>query len=44
MQRNDKWNTGISAGFGRAINVLTRGKKVGEGWMGIVTFSVVFLF
>lgn len=38
-----KWNTGISVGFGREINVITRGEKVGEGWMGIATFSVNYV-
>ncbi len=35
-----KWNAGASVGFGREINVITRGENVGEGWMGIVTVSV----
>ena len=40
---SNKWNAGISAGFGREINVITRGEKVGEGWMGIATFSVNYI-
>jgi hypothetical protein len=36
---SNKWNTGISLGFGREINIITRGENVGEGWMGIATFS-----
>jgi hypothetical protein len=40
---SSKWNAGISAGFGREINVITRGEKVGEGWMGIATFSVNYV-
>lgn len=36
-------NTGISLGFGREINVITRGEKVGEGWMGIATFSLNYV-
>ena len=36
-------NTGISLGFGREINVITRGEKVGEGWMGIATLSLNYL-
>lgn len=35
----NKWNAGLSLGFGREINVITHGEKVGEGWMGILTFS-----
>ena len=38
-----KWNAGISAGLGREINVVTRGEKVGEGWMGLATFSVNYV-
>lgn len=34
-----KWNAGGSLGFGKEINVITRGENVGEGWMGIVTLS-----
>lgn len=37
---SNKWNVAASIGFGREINVITRGEKVGEGWMGIATFSV----
>ncbi|MGM5469721.1 hypothetical protein ACS386_05545 [Flavobacteriaceae bacterium LMO-SS05] len=37
---SNKWNAGISLGFGREINVITRGENVGEGWMGIATFSL----
>jgi hypothetical protein len=37
---SDKWNAGASIGFGREINIITRGEKVGEGWMGIATFSI----
>jgi hypothetical protein len=37
---SNKWNAGITLGFGREINVITRGKNVGEGWMGISTFSL----
>lgn len=36
---SSKLNTGISVGFGREINVITRGEKVGEGWMGIFTIT-----
>lgn len=38
----NKLNTGISAGFGREINIITRGEKVGEGWMGIATIYLNF--
>jgi len=37
---SNKWNAGASVGLGREINVITRGEKVGEGWMGILTLSV----
>jgi len=40
---SNKLNTGISLGFGREINVITRGEKVGEGWMGIATLSLNYL-
>lgn len=40
---SNQWNTGISIGLGREINVITRGEDVGEGWMGIVTFSVNYI-
>lgn len=28
---SNNWNSGISVGFGREINVITRGEKIGEG-------------
>jgi len=37
---SDKINTGISIGFGREINTMNKGEEVGQGWMGIATFSV----
>lgn len=37
---SDKWNVGPKIGFGREINVITRGDNVGEGWMGLVTLAV----
>lgn len=40
---SNKWNAGISLGFGREINVITRGENVGEGWMGIATFSLNYV-
>lgn len=40
---SSKWNTGISVGFGREINVITNGEKVGEGWMGIAVFSINYV-
>lgn len=36
---SNKWNVAASVGFGREINVITRGEKVGEGWMGIFTIT-----
>lgn len=36
---SNKWNVAASGGFGREINVITRGAKVGEGWMGIFTIT-----
>jgi hypothetical protein len=41
---SNKWNAGASLGFGREINIITRGEKVGEDWMGILTFSVNYKF
>lgn len=38
----NKWNIATSIGFGREINIITRGEKVGEGWMGIATISTNF--
>ncbi|TDD95523.1 hypothetical protein [Flavobacterium cellulosilyticum] len=40
---SSKWNVVASIGFGSAINVITYGEKVGEGWMGIVTFSANYV-
>ena len=40
---SSKWNTGISVGLGREINVITRGDNVGEGWMGIATISLNYV-
>ena len=37
---SNKWNASVSLGFGREINVITSGEKVGEGWMGIATLSI----
>jgi len=40
---SNQWNAGISLGFGREINVITSGEDVGEGWMGIATFSINYV-
>lgn len=40
---SSKWNAGISVGLGREINLITRGEQVGEGWIGVATFSVNYL-
>ena len=37
---SNKWSAGASVGFGKESNVITKGEKVGEDWMGILTFSV----
>ncbi|WP_395043338.1 hypothetical protein [Flavobacterium sp.] len=37
---SDKINGGLSLGFGREINVITNGERVGEGFMGIATVSI----
>jgi hypothetical protein len=37
---SSKWNIAASVGFGREINVITRGEKVGEGWMGLATIAI----
>ncbi|MDT8416316.1 MAG: hypothetical protein RQ864_00780 [Lutibacter sp.] len=39
-----KLNLGLTAGFGREINVITSGEKVGEGWMGSLSFIANFSF
>lgn len=39
-----KFNVGLTAGFGREINVITSGKKVGEGWMGSLSLIANFSF
>lgn len=36
----NKMNAGISIGFGKEINTMNKGEEVGQGWMGIATFSV----
>jgi len=38
-QLSKRWNTGLTIGVGREFNVITSGENVGEGWMGILTFS-----
>jgi hypothetical protein len=43
-QVSKKWNAGITIGAGREFNVITNGKNVGEGWMGILTFSTNYTF
>lgn len=43
LMQHKKWTTAILLGFEREINVITRGKKVGEGWMVIVTFFVNYV-
>ena len=39
-----KLNVGLTAGFGREINVITSGEKVGEGWIGSLSFIANFSF
>lgn len=39
-----KLNVGLTAGFGREINVITNGKNVGEGWIGSLSFIANFSF
>ncbi|MBE0424585.1 MAG: hypothetical protein IBX66_11705 [Lutibacter sp.] len=39
-----KLNVGLTAGFGREINVITSGEKVGEGWMGSLSLIANFSF
>lgn len=39
FQLSQQWNAGLTLGVGREFNVITRGEKVGEGWMGILTLS-----
>lgn len=40
---SSKWNVAASVGFGREINVITRGEKVGEGWMGLATLAINYV-
>ncbi len=35
---------GIGGGFGREINVFTKGKAVGQGWMGSILLSIQYNF
>ncbi len=37
---SNKINGGLSLGFGREINIVTKGERVGEGFMGIATASI----
>lgn len=37
---SNKFNAGISLGFGREINTFNKGVAVGQGWMGILAVSV----
>lgn len=41
---SNKWNTGLTLGFGREINAITSGEKVGEGWMGSLTLTTNYTF
>ncbi len=43
-QLSKQWNTGLTIGVGREFNVITNGENVGEGWMGILTFSTNYRF
>ena len=36
---SNKFNAGLTLGFGREINTFNRGEEVGQGWMGILTIS-----
>ena len=37
---SNKINAGLSIGFGREINAITKGERVGEGFMGIAAASI----
>ncbi len=37
---NTRINIGPTLGFGREINVITRGDRVGEGWMNSITLTM----
>lgn len=39
--QNSKWSYTLSAGAGIEINILTRGRQVGEGGMWLSTFSIL---
>ncbi len=38
------FHAGASIGFGREINVITRGEEVGQGWMGSANFYTQYIF
>jgi hypothetical protein len=38
-KRNSRINYGLTFGFGKEINVVTRGERVGEGWMNSLTLT-----
>lgn len=42
--RNTHLNIGTTMGFGREINVITKGERVGEGWMGSLTLTLNYTF
>ncbi len=38
--KNTRTNLGLTLGFGKEINVVTKGKPVGQGWMGSATITL----
>ena len=38
--KNTRINLGTTLGFGKEINIITRGERVGEGWMNSITFTL----
>lgn len=44
LKLSKKWSSGLTLGFGREINVITSGKQVGEGWIGLLTLTTNFSF
>lgn len=37
--KKSNFSIGLSTGFGREINVITKGKAVGQGWMNSILFN-----
>ncbi len=40
---NTRLNLGLTLGFGKEINIVTKGEKVGEGWMSSATVTFNYI-